>query len=156
MPKILNKNYPEIEELIPHRKPILCIDKVISVDGLSAETHYKIEESCIFFSDGFFSEMGLLENAAQTSFVFLKFFFADSRDDLWGEGKDSVGFISHITELETRFLPGLADELFTATSAELVFDSENLKICNVKAQISVCSEIAFTTEMKMILQTREL
>jgi len=152
----LNKIYPEIEELIPHRKPILCVDKVISVDGLTAETRYKIDESCIFFSDGFFSEMGLLENAAQTSFVFLKFFFADTQDDLWGAGKDSVGFISHITELKTCFLPESADELFTVTSTELVFDTENLKICNVKAEISVRSEIAFTTEMKMILQTREL
>ncbi len=152
----MNKFYPAIEELIPHRKPILCIDKVISVDGLKAETRYKIEESCIFFSDGFFSEMGLLENAAQTSFVFLKFFFADSQDDLWGEGKDSVGFISHITELETGFLPKLSDELLTTTTTELVFDTENLKICNVKAITSVNAGIAFTTEMKMILQTREL
>jgi len=152
----LNKVYPAIEELIPHRKPILCIDNVISVDGLTAETHYKIEESCIFFTDGIFSEMGLLENAAQTSFVFLKFFFADSQDDLWGKGKDSVGFISHISELKTYFLPKIADELFTTTATELVFDTENLKICNVRATTSVNSEIAFTTEMKMILQTREL
>jgi len=100
--------------------------------------------------------MGLLENAAQTSFVFLKFFFADSQDDLWGKGKDSVGFISHISELKTYFLPKIADELFTTTATELVFDTENLKICNVRATTSVNSEIAFTTEMKMILQTREL
>lgn len=150
------KNYPEIEELIPHRKPILCIDKVLLVDGLMAETHYKIEESCLFFTDGFFSEMGLLENAAQSSFVFLKFFFANSSENLWSEGKDSVGFISHITSMETHFLPKSGDELFTTTETELVFDTENLKICNVKAEIFVNSKTAFTTEMKMILQTREL
>lgn len=152
----MSKLYPDIEDLIPHRKPILCIDKVISVNGLTAETHYKIEESCIFFSGGIFSEMGLLENAAQTSFVFLKFFFADSQDDLWGNNKDSVGFISHISDLKTNFLPKLSDELFTTTATELVFDTENLKICNVKAATFVNSEVAFTTEMKMILQTREL
>ncbi len=150
------KIYPEIEELIPHRKPILCIDKVISIDGLTAETHYKIEESCLFFTDGIFSELGLLENAAQSSFVFLKFFFADSQENLWGEGRDSVGFISHITSMETVFLPKIEDELFTTTTTELVFDTENLKICNVKAETNVNSKLAFTTEMKMILQTREL
>src|SRR5690606_23090660 len=150
------ENYPEIQELIPHRKPILCIDKVLLVDGLIAQTQYKIEETCLFFTDGIFSELGLLENAAQSSFVFLKFFFADSKEDLWGEGKDSVGFISHITTMETNFLPKLGDELFTTTNTELVFDTENLKICNVKAEIKVNSETAFTTEMKMILQTREV
>ena len=149
-------NYPEIKTLIPHRKPILCIDKVLLVDGLIAQSKYKIEETCLFFTDGIFSELGLLENAAQSSFVFLKFFFADSQEDLWGEGKDSVGFISHITEMETNFLPKLGDELFTTTTTELVFDTENLKICNVKAEIKVNSQTAFTTEMKMILQTREV
>lgn len=150
------KNYPEIEALIPHRKPILCIDKVLLVDGLIAETQYTIEESCLFFTDGIFSELGLLENAAQSSFVFLKFFFANSSESLWSDGKDSVGFISHITSMETHFLPKLSDELFTTTETELVFDTENLKICNVKAQTTVNSKLAFTTEMKMILQTRQL
>lgn len=100
--------------------------------------------------------MGLLENSAQTSFVFLKFFFANSHEDLWGKGKDSVGFISHISEMEAYFLPKLGQKLITSTQAELVFDSENLKICNVKAQIIVNYKIAFDTEMKMILQTRTL
>lgn len=150
------KTYPEIEKLIPHRKPILCIDKVISVEDLVAKTQYKIEDSCLFFSNGSFSELGLLENAAQSSFVFLKFFFANSSENLWSEGKDSVGFISHINAMKVYFLPKEQDELFTTTSTELVFDSENLKICNVKAETTVNSELAFTTEMKMILQTREL
>lgn len=150
------KNYPEIEELIPHRRPILCIDKVLLVDGLMAQTHYKIEETCLFFTDGIFSELGLLENAAQSSFVFLKFFLFDSQKDLWSEGRDSVGFISHITSMETFFLPKLGEELFTTTATELVFDTENLKICNVKARTTVNSKLAFTTEMKMILQTRQL
>lgn len=150
------KNYPEIEALIPHRKPILCIDKVLLVDGLIAETQYTIEESCLFFTDGIFSELGLLENAAQSSFVFLKFFLFDSQKDLWSEGRDSVGFISHITSMETFFLPKLGEELFTTTATELVFDTENLKICNVKAETSINSEMVFTAEMKLILQTREL
>lgn len=150
------KNYPEIETLIPHRKPILCIDKVISVEDLVAKTQYKIEDSCLFFSNGSFSELGLLENAAQSSFVFLKFFFANSSENLWGEGKDSVGFISHINAMTVHFLPKEQDEIFTTTSTELVFESENLKICNVKAETKVNSKLAFTTEMKMILQTREL
>lgn len=150
------KTYPEIETLIPHRKPILCIDKVISVEGLIAKTQYKIDKNCLFLTNGSFSELGLLENAAQSSFVFLKFFLTDSKENLWSDGKDSIGFISHINSMTVHFLPKEQDELFTTTSTELVFDSENLKICNVIAETTVNSELAFTTEMKMILQTREL
>lgn len=150
------KNYPEIEALIPHRKPILCIDKVLLVDGLIAETQYTIEETCLFYTDGFFSELGLLENAAQSSFVFLKFFFKNSNENLWGEGKDSVGFISNINWMEIKFQPQLGDELHTTTSTELVYDTENLKICNVKAETKVKEKLAFSAEMKLILQTRDL
>lgn len=150
------KNYPEIETLIPHRKPILCIDKVISVEGLVAKTLYKIDKNCLFFTNGFFSELGLLENAAQSSFVFLNFFLKDAKENLWSDGKDSIGFISHINSMTVNFLPKVHDKLLTTTTTELVFDAENLKICNVVAETTVNSELAFTTEMKMILQTREL
>ncbi len=150
------KNYPEIETLIPHRKPILCIDKVISVEGLVAKTQYKIDKNCLFLTNGSFSELGLLENAAQSSFVFLKFFLTNSKENLWSDGKDSIGFISHINSMTVNFLPKVHDELLTTTSTELVFDAENLKICNVIAETTVNSELAFSTEMKMILQTREL
>lgn len=157
MPRKLSEIYPAIEELIPHRAPIICVDKVILVDDLEATTTYKVKSDSIFISSVHsFSEMGLLENSAQTSFVFLKFFFANSQEDLWGKGRDSVGFISHISEMQTHFLPRLGEKLITSTHTELVFDSENLKICNVKAQTIVNYKIAFETEMKMILQTRIL
>lgn len=152
----MNDLYPKIEELIPHRKPIICVDKVILVNDLEATTSYKIKSGSIFIKQNSFSELGLLENSAQTSFVFLKFFFANSQEDLWGEGKDSVGFISHITQMDTHFLPAIGDDLITSTLTELVFDSENLKICNVKAQTLVNQKTAFEAEMKMILQTRNL
>lgn len=152
----MSEIYPKIEELIPHRAPIICVDKVILVNDLEATTSYKIKSDSIFIKQNSFSELGLLENSAQTSFVFLKFFFVNSQEDLWGEGKDSVGFISHISQMDTHFLPSIGDDLITSTQTELVFDSENLKICNVKAQTFVNQKTAFEAEMKMILQTRNL
>lgn len=152
----MSEAYPKIEQLIPHRTPIICVDKVVLVDNLEATTTYKVKSDSIFITQNFFSELGLLENSAQTSFVFLKFFFANSQENLWGDGKDSVGFISHIAQMETHFLPQIGDELISSTRTELVFDSENLKICNVKAQTLVNFKTAFEAEMKMILQTRNL
>lgn len=150
------EKYPEIEILIPHRKPILCIDKVVSVEDLVTKTNYKIDEKALFCTNGSFSELGLLENAAQSSFVFLNFFLKDAKENLGSDGKDSIGFISQINSMTVNFLPKVHDELLTTTSTELVFDAENLKICNVVAETTVNSELAFSTEMKMILQTREL
>ena len=100
--------------------------------------------------------MGLLENAAQTSFIFLNFFLNDANEKLLDENNNSVGFISHIAKMKTNFLPDLNDELITSTETELVFDSENLKICNVKAKTIINDKIAFEAEMKMILQTTDV
>ena len=147
------QTYPEIETLIPHRKPILCIDEVVSVDGLIAKTKYKIEENSLFFSNGYFSELGLLENAAQSSFVFLNFFFESSQKENPDLAHKSVGFISQITNMEVIAHPKSGDELCTSTVTELVYDAENLKICNVKAESFVHSKSVFTAEMKLILQT---
>lgn len=144
-------NYPEIEQLIPHRKPILCVDDVILVDGLEAKTSYKIKSESIFLSNNSFSELGLLENAAQTSFVFLNYFFKNSDTKL----AESVGFISQITSMQVQFLPKLGEKIMTSTQTELVYDAENMKICNVKAETMVKDKIVFSTEMKMILQIRE-
>lgn len=148
------ENY-KIEELIPHRAPIRCVDEVILVDALIAKTSYEIKSDSLFISGNSFSEMGLLENAAQTSFIFLNFFFTNSNEKLLDESRNSIGFISHISTMETNFLPDLGDKLITSTHTELVFDSENLKICNVKAQTIVNEKIAFEAEMKMILQTHD-
>lgn len=145
-------NYPEIGQLIPHRKPILCVDEVILVDGLIAQTNYKIDENSLFITNGVFSELGLLENAAQSSFVFLNYFFKNSDTQL----SEAVGFISQISTLQVHFSPKLGDKIITSTHTELVFDAENMKICNVKAETMVKDKIAFSTEMKMILQTQEL
>lgn len=148
------KNYPEIEELIPHRNPILCIDEVVSVDDLIVKTLYKIEENSLFYSDGVFSELGLIENAAQSSFVFLNFFFDQSKSGKLDLKQNAVGFISQITKMEIISLPKLADELYTSTTTELVFDAENLKICNVKAETFVKEQSIFSAEMKLILQNQ--
>lgn len=147
--------YQSIEELIPHRAPIICVDEVILVDALISKTSYNVRSDSIFISENGFSEMGLLENAAQTSFVFLNFFLTESNDNLLNENKDSVGFISHISKMEINFLPQIGDKLITSTHTELVFNSEILKICNVKAQTIVNEKIAFEAEMKMILQTTD-
>ncbi len=145
-------NYPEIELLIPHRKPILCVDEVVLVNGLEATTSYRIKSESIFVSDNSFSELGLLENAAQTSFVFLNYFFKNSDAKL----TESVGFISQISSLQVHFLPKLGEKIITSTQTELVYEAENLKICNVKAQIVLNKKNVLEVEMKMILQVKDL
>jgi len=153
----LNKHasFPDIEELIPHRPPMVMVDRVITVDGFKTETCFEVKPDCLFVQEGVLSEMGMLENLAQTSFIFLNYFFIKPNEVLWDKEKDNLGVISTILELEVQHLPRIGDHLLTCTHTELVFTSDFLKICNIQGWVSANGETALQATMKMLLQTEE-
>lgn len=148
-------NFPAIEELIPHRPPMILVDRVVRVDGLETETAFTVTNDCFFVANGALSEMGMLENLAQTSFIFLNYFFIRPDEVLWDKKKDNLGVISTILDLNVSALPGVGQELHTHTRTELVFTSDFLKICNIRGTISVAGALAMQATMKMLLQTKD-
>ncbi|MGK6351645.1 hypothetical protein [Parapedobacter sp. DT-150] len=148
-------SFPNIEELIPHRPPLIMVDRVISVDGLETLTSFLVKPACLFVSENTLSEMGMLENLAQTSFIFLNYFFIRPNETLWDKNKNNLGVISTILDLEVSACPRVGDLLMTSTHTELVFTSDFLKICNIEGRVSVNGETALTATMKMLLQTND-
>lgn len=147
--------FPAIEELIPHRPPMVMVDHVVKVDGLKTETSFVVKPECIFVKQGLLSEMGMLENLAQTSFVFLNYFFIKPDEVLWDKEKNNLGVISTILNLEVSALPSVGDQLLTCTHTELVFTSDFLKICNIQGHVLVDGKTALEATMKMLLQTKD-
>lgn len=147
--------FPAIEELIPHRPPMVLVDRVVRVDGLETETAFSVTSDCFFVADGVLSEMGMLENLAQTSFIFLNYFFIKPDEVLWDKKKDNLGVISTIVNLDVSVLPKVGQALHTHTQTELVFTSDFLKICTIQGTISVDGKIALQATMKMLLQTKD-
>lgn len=131
------------------------VDHVMNVDGVKTETAFRVKPDCLFVQNGVLSEMGMLENLAQTSFIFLNYFFIRPDETLWDKEKDNLGVISNILDLEVHFLPSVDDQLFTCTDTELVFTSDFLKICNIQGRVSVDGKTALLATMKMLLQTKE-
>lgn len=148
-------SFPNIEELIPHRPPLIMVDRVIAVDGLETRTSFLVKPTCLFVRENTLSEMGMLENLAQTSFIFLNYFFIRPNETLWDKNKNNLGVISTILDLEISACPHVGDLLMTSTQTELVFTSDFLKICNIAGRVSVNGETALTATMKMLLQTND-
>jgi len=46
-------DFPQIEELIPQRKPFLFVDKVLSFDGTTIQTEFVMHENLDFFKGHF-------------------------------------------------------------------------------------------------------
>jgi len=134
---------------------MVMVDRVEVVDGLKTETSFLVTPGCFFVSGGSLSEMGMLENLAQTSFIFLNYFFITPGEALWDKRKDNLGVISTILELDVVLLPQVGDRLLTCTHTELVFTSDFLKICNIRGRVSVNGNTALTATMKMLLQTAD-
>lgn len=134
---------------------MVMVDAVTAVDGLKTETSFHIKPDTFFVHRGQLSEMGMLENLAQTSFIFLNYFFVKPDETLWNKEKDNLGVISTILDLEVFVLPKTGNVLHTCTHTELVFTSANLKICNIRGRIEIDGQTALLATMKMLLQTRE-
>lgn len=106
-----------ILSLIPQRPPFVMVDRVLSSDGNSTRTSFKITDDNIFVTGGRFREPGLLENIAQTA-------AAGAGELALREGKPvAIGYIGAIKNLEITDLPCVNDELITEISREeAIFD----------------------------------
>lgn len=59
------KDFPPIEQLLPHRPPMLLLDEVIAFDAESVECAVEIRESSTFFEPGGVPAWVALEYCAQ-------------------------------------------------------------------------------------------
>ncbi|WP_372881579.1 hotdog family protein [Psychromonas sp.] len=47
---VITNNYSDISELLPHKAPMILIDKLVDVDELSVHCQVKIDDSGLFFN----------------------------------------------------------------------------------------------------------
>ncbi len=125
---IENKNF---KDFLPHRGTMLMVKDLLGIDDKSVSSGLPILESCIFVKDGYLTESGLIENAAQTSTAIVgQGFF--SEDDVTGESNKLVGYISAIKKVEVFHLPKIGEYIITRASLVSRLDTESVCICNIK------------------------
>jgi 3-hydroxymyristoyl/3-hydroxydecanoyl-(acyl carrier protein) dehydratase len=90
---------------IPQKPPMVMVDRIVEMDGLTTTTSFVIRENNIFTEDGLFREPGLIENMAQSS--------ACSAGAKPGITEAPRGFIGGIRNLVINSFPGVGDEIFT-------------------------------------------
>lgn len=156
----------EIASLIPHREPMVLVDQVLSMEDFEIITSYRIKADNIFLEkqgndqNQFFSEMGLLENVAQTSYLFIRLYFEKQYTDkeppasVLSSGSE-LGFISGIQHLEIFGLPAIGDTISTQTRTTLDYTSDFLKICSIEGTVRINERVLLSTTMKMLLKTEQ-
>ena len=139
----MNRFYPNIEELLPHRDRMLLIDEIIELDNTSAVTRATVTDQWPFFDGKTVDSLILIELIAQTAginngWVRLKTHGQDSEKKGWLVGiKQSRLFVDAV------FLNDLI-----ITKAENQFEYENYR--HIAGVASIGSKIVGEVTLQLI------
>lgn len=146
------ENLIEIQHYLPHREPMLMVDHIVVFSDKEVETVFNIKEDNLFVENSFFSETGLIENAAQTcSSIVAKSYFVDENHNE-KEGVRVVGFISGIKKLQVHSLPLAGNIIQTKATLISRFDADEYKICSMKCATYFERELLFEAELNLFIQ----
>jgi predicted hotdog family 3-hydroxylacyl-ACP dehydratase len=120
----------DIKNFLPHRRPMLMVDNIISIDADSVTAEFTIGTDCIFLENEQLTETGLIENAAQacSAIVGQSYFEAD---DLEGKGNKIIGYLSAIKKVEILQLPRAEETLITRAKLVSRYDTDQMSICTI-------------------------
>lgn len=142
----------QIQNFLPHRKPMLMVDIILTLTKEDVKTTFKITNDNVFVENGFFLEAGLIENAAQTcSSIVGQTFFLDESGNI-KENVKLVGFISGIKKVTINALPKVGDTITTTASLLSKFDSEHYSICNMSCKTSCEGNEIVEAEINLMIQ----
>lgn len=121
----------DFKNFLPHRDPMLMVGKVLYIDETTVNAEFEIKEECIFTDNDLFTEIGLIENAAQACSAIVGQSYFDE-DDHEGKGNKLVGYISAIKKVEIFDLPKLGDTIITKASLLSRFDTGTVTVCSME------------------------
>lgn len=139
----------DITKFLPHRHPFLMVDHVLSIDDEHVSTSYHITEDCLFNDQGFFNEVGLVENAAQTcsSIVGKSYFDGNESSNI-----KLIGYISAIKKVTVFSLPKVDTTIVTNAKLLSRFDTDEFSICTLKCEIVQDAKELVSCELNLVIQ----
>lgn len=140
-----------IEHFLPHRPPMLMVDSILEISPQHVLCCFTIREDNIFLRDGFFQEVGLMENMAQTCSSIVGQTFYDENYNPKSD-KRIIGFISGIRQLAIYTLPQVGDEILTESTLTSQFDGGDYSICTMEVHVKKGEERLSSAEINLFLK----
>ncbi|AWG24690.1 ABC transporter permease [Flavobacterium kingsejongi] len=144
----------DIQLFLPHRAPMLMVDCIIEIGCEAVITQFTIEGDNIFVQNGFFSETGMIENAAQTcSSIVAQSFFAEG-DVENKERLNVLGFISTIKTLTIYGLPPVNETIVTKSTLISKYDAEHYTTCLMDCKTYLGTQLLMKGEINLFIQEK--
>ena len=145
-------NNIDIKHYLPHQKPMLMVDKFIDIDNQQVETIFEIKKENVFVQNNLFSEIGLVENAAQTcSSIVAQDYFIDENNEMINDVK-VIGFISAIKSIKIYALPKVGDTINTKAGLISKFITDEYSLCTMSCQTFNSQELLLEGEINLFIQ----
>jgi len=131
-----------ILDLIPHRPPVVCVDRLLEVTDSAATSSFLIRPDFIFVEHGKITASGLLENAAQTAAARAGYFYQLADHPV------QMGYIGALRHVNVYELPSIDDSLRTTVTIQK-------KIVNmlIAAAVIHCDEkLILDCELRIIVE----
>ena len=142
----------DIKNYLPHRAPMLMVDRIIKMDDSIVESIFEIKADNIFVQNNIFIEAGIIENAAQNcSSIIGKDYFVDENNEDKSD-VDVVGFISAIKTLKIHNLPKVGVTINTVATLVSKFITPEYSLCTMSCQTFNNEELLFEAEINLFIQ----
>lgn len=137
----------EIHRYLPHKNPMLMVDGIRQITAEGVECEFYISPESVFVEDGFLSESGMIENAAQTSScIVAQTYFLDETD------KNVIGFISSIRRISISRKPAAGTVIVTKAVLLSRFDAESYSTCRVQCRTFQEEVLLLEGEINLFIQ----
>ena len=131
---------------------MLMVDMILFMDEEKVETIFEIKKGNIFIQNNTFTEVGLIENAAQTcSSIVAKDYFVDANNQD-KENVDVVGFISAIKTLKIHKLPKAGVTIKTIATLVSKFVTNEYSLCTMNCKTFHEEELLLEGEINLFIQ----
>jgi predicted hotdog family 3-hydroxylacyl-ACP dehydratase len=141
-----------INHFLPHRAPMLMVDVLKEITRTSVTSVFEINSSNVFVENNYFSEVGLIENAAQTCSCIVGQSFFLTRDNQIKENVKLVGFISGIKKATVYMLPMVNQTIKTSATLVSRFDTDDYSICTMKCASYQEENLLLESEINLFIQ----
>jgi predicted hotdog family 3-hydroxylacyl-ACP dehydratase len=152
MNQVLKETEVNINHFLPHRTPMLMVDFLKKITRTSVTSVFEIKSSNVFIENNYFSEVGLIENAAQTCSCIVGQSFFLTRDNQIKENVKLVGFISGIKKATVYMLPMVNQTIKTSATLVSRFDTDDYSICTMKCASYQEENLLLESEINLFIQ----
>lgn len=131
-----------VTDLIPQKHPMIMVDGLISNDETVTVSKLSLSSNNIFCSNGYFQEVGLIENIAQTAAL------KSGYEAMENQEKPTLGFLGSVKNVVIIELPRENDILHT----KLTILNRLTNVLIVKGEVFVDKTLMAEGEMNIFLQ----